>query len=276
MTSHAFGLIDQSDEDTLHFVRLLNVEERPFQKISKRLLAKDSLLRQFPAQLPTPPPDGSAVDEAAAATEKERQKQEDQRRQWREEVLVDFQLLEDTLIRIQFLQNSNEKERERYAAQKAKILETAQAVRDNTAELRVQLQDAQETLALRKSYDELAEKITRNKMLRSREEQKASLEKLEGEIADLEQEGRDFGTQWAERREQFSRIVDEGQRMLRLIRGEKEDEGKDESMEDAEGAEDGETKGELSATGTPRPDMGGSTPIPGERKASPARHEQAD
>lgn len=178
-------------------------------------------------------------------------------------MLVDFQLLEDTLIRIQFLQNSNEKERERYAAQKAKILETAQAVRDNTAELRVQLQDAQETLALRKSYDELAEKITRNKMLRSREEQKASLEKLEGEIADLEQEGRDFGTQWAERREQFSRIVDEGQRMLRLIRGEKEDEGKDESMEDAEGAEDGETKGELSATGTPRPDMGGSTPIPG-------------
>ena len=167
--------------DALHTARLLNVEERPFARVSKRLLSKDSLLRSFATQLPTPPPEESAADREA-----EQQKQEEERRQWREDVMLDFAALESTFIRIQFLKDSNEKERQRYAAEKVKILETAQAVRDNTAELRVQLDEAQKTLALRKEYDQLAEKITNNRMLKSRDEQRANLEKLNAEIADLE------------------------------------------------------------------------------------------
>ena len=228
---------------------MLNVEERPFARVSKRLLSKDSLLRSFATQLPTPPP-----EEPAADREAEQQKQEEERRQWREDVMLDFAALESTFIRIQFLKDSNEKERQRYAAEKVKILETAQAVRDNTAELRVQLDDAQKTLALRKEYDQLAEKITNNRMLKSR----ANLEKLNAEIADLEHEGEEYEQTWVERREQFDKVMAEGRQMLRIIRGEKDEPEKDEAMDDGEENEDGEgaTK-ENSRAGTPRPEVGG-------------------
>jgi hypothetical protein len=237
--------------DALHTARLLNVEERPFARVSKRLLGKDSLLRTT-AQLPTPPP-----DESEAEQEQERQKKEQERRQWREDVMLDFALLESTFIRIQFLKNSNEKERQRYADEKTKILETAQAVRDNTAELRVQLEESQKTLTLRKEYDVLAEKITNNRMLKPREEQHANLEKLNAEIADLEHEGDEYEQTWVERREQFDNIVAAGKQMLRVIRGEKDEPEKDENMEDGEDREDGEATKENSRMGTPGPDMGG-------------------
>ena len=201
----------------MHTARLLNVEERPFARVTKRLLGKDSLLRS-PAQLPTPPPDDSGADQDA-----ERQKQEQERRQWREDVMVDFALLESTFIRIQFLKDSNEKERQRYADEKTKILDTAQAVRDNTAELRIQLEEAQKTLTLRKEYDVLAEKITGNRMLKPREEQRASLEKLNAEISDLEHEGQEYEQTWIERKEQFDNIMAAGKQMLRVIRGEKDE-----------------------------------------------------
>lgn len=249
--------------------RLLNVEERPFARVSKRLLGRDAFIRSFPTQLPTPPPDETAVDEAAAATVAvgaEHQKQEQERRQWREDVMLDFAALESTFIRIQFLKNSNEQERERYAAEKVKILETAQAVRDNTAELRLQLEAAQKTLALRKEYDTLADKITSNRMLKPREEQHAQLEKLNAEIAELEQEGSDYAQTWTERKEQFDKILAEGRQMMRIIRGEKDEPEKEEAMDDAEedeGGEDGHSKGENSRLGTPRPEIrGGATPLP--------------
>jgi hypothetical protein len=237
--------------DALHTARLLNVEERPFARVSKRLLGKDSLLRTS-AQLPTPPPDESEADQ-----EQERQKKEQERRQWREDVMLDFALLESTFIRIQFLKDSNEKERQRYADEKTKILDTAQAVRDNTAELRVQLEEAQKTLTLRKEYDVLAEKITNNRMLKPREEQRANLEKLNAEIADLEHEGEEYEQTWVERREQFDNITAAGKQMLRVIRGEKDEPEKDETMEDGEEREDGEATKENSRMGTPGPDMGG-------------------
>lgn len=244
--------------DALHLTRLLNVEERPFARVSKRLLSRDALIRTIPAQLPTPPPEGSAVDEAAAAVEAERQKQELERRQWREDVLLDFANLESTFIRIEFLKNSNEKERERYATEKVNILETAQTVRNNTAELRVQLTDAQRTLALRKEYDALANKITSNRMLKPREEQHANLEKLNAEIADLEQEGRDYAQTWVERRAQFDKIMAEGRQMLRIIRGEKDESEKEENMDDAEEQEGITSKG----ANTPRLETEGATPLP--------------
>ena len=244
--------------DALHFTRLLNVEERPFARVSKRLQSRDALIRSFPTQLPTPPPDETAADEAAAAVDAKRQQQQGERRQWREDVLLDFANLESTFIRIEFLKKSNQKERERYAAEKINILDTAQTVRSNTAELRIQLSDAQRNLALRKEYDVLANKITSNRMLKPREEQHSNLEKLNAEIADLEQEGRDYAQTWVERKEQFDKIMAEGRQMLRVIRGEKDEFEKEEAMDDADDQDGTASKGE----NTPRPDTGGATPLP--------------
>ena len=160
-----------------------------------------------------------------------------------------------------------------------KIEETAQAVRENTATLRVQLAEAQKTLAIRKTYDELANKITSNKSLRPRDEQLLSLEKLRSEIEDLEKEKQQYAQTWVERREQFSRLVEEGHRLRRLIRDEKEEVERREGME--EGDEDeSSVRGRSSLVGTPRPDAG-QTPLPSgqgsgtgtSRATSPHRHE---
>ncbi len=137
-------------------------------------------------------------------------------------------------------------------------------MRENTAELRVQLEEARKTLALRKTYDELAEKITNNRLLRPREDQHANLEKLNAEIAELEKESSDYARTWAERREQFGRIVDEGMQLRRLIRDEKEEVERREGMEEREEGEEGEVgsqRGRSSGLGTPRPEAGGATPL---------------
>lgn len=193
--------------------------------------------------------------------EAERQKQIE-RQQFREDIILDFAAFESSIARIQFLRTSNEKERERYASEKLKIQATAQAVRDNTAELRVQLEEAQKTLALRKTYDELAEKITSNRLLRPREDQQANLKKLHAEIAELERESKEYAQTWSERRDQFGRIVEEGMQLRRLIRDEKEEVERREGMEEEEDGEDGDaSRGRTSTIGTPRPDHGGLTPM---------------
>lgn len=184
-------------------------------------------------------------------------------------MILDFAAFESSIARIQFLLTSNERERERYAAEKLKIQATAQAVRDNTAELRMQLVEAQKTLALRKSYDELADKITSNKMLKPRDDQKANIDKLNAEIAELERESKEYAQTWSERREQFGRIVDEGMQLRRLIRDEKEEVERREGMDEGQDGEDGEDgeglrgrgSGIDSAVATPRPDEGGMTPM---------------
>ena len=177
---------------------------------------------------------------------------------------LDFAAFESSIVRTQFLLNSNARERDRYAAEKLQIQATAQEVRQNTAKLHVQLEEAQKTLALRKTYDELAEKITNNRLLRPREDQHANLEKLNNEIADLERESKDYAQTWAERREQFGKIIEEGMNLRRLIRDEKEEVERREGMEEGEDGDDAEassTRGRVSAVGTPRPDAGGSTPL---------------
>ncbi|KAL9127571.1 MAG: hypothetical protein Q9217_003588 [Psora testacea] len=289
----SYSLLDQAEEgkpglllmladeahsnsiDALHKSRLLNVEEKPFKRITKRLLAPNALISTPPTLPPTPPPDTSAADEEAAAYEGEKQRQLEARRQWREDALLDFAAFESSIIRIQFLLTSNIKERERYAAEKLKIQATAQAVRDNTADLRIQLEEAQKTLALRKEYDDLAEKITSNRLLRPRDEQQQNLEKLNAEIADLEREGQEYAQTWAERREQFGKIIEEGMQLRRLIRYEKEEVERREGMEGREDGED-EQKGRNSGFATPRPESaGGATPMHGIEKdadvATPAR-----
>lgn len=168
-------------------------------------------------------------------------------------------------MRIQLLLTSNTKERERYAAEKLKIQVTAQSVRDNTNELRMQLEEAQKTLALRKEYDELAEKITSNRMLRPREDQHANLDKLNAEIAELEREGQEYAQTWAERRQQFGRIIEEGMQLRRLIRDEKEEverrEGMEDSGDDGEDGEAGSLRGRSSGFATPMQTDDGGTPL---------------
>ncbi|KAI9701754.1 MAG: hypothetical protein M1836_001097 [Candelina mexicana] len=262
MANNEYGLLDQAEEDALHKERLLNVEEKPFRRITKRLLATNSLISTPSALPPTPPPDASAADEAAAALETTRQKRHEEHQQWHEDMLLDFAAYESSIARIQFTRTSNERERERYAAEKLKIEATAQAVRDNTVELHAQLEQAQKTLALRKTYDELADKITSNRLLRTREDQNANLDRLNKEIEDLETESRDYAQTWKERREQFGRIVDEGQQLRRLIRDEKEEVERREGMEEGEDVEEGESSTQRgdSAAVTPGPDAGGATP----------------
>ncbi|KAF4636473.1 hypothetical protein G7Y89_g1622 [Cudoniella acicularis] len=255
----SFQPLEPREEDELHKSRLLNVEEKPFKRITKRLLTPGSLA-STPSKLPTPPPD--TADEGAAL-EKERQKQLEDRRQFREDVLLDFAAFDSSIARIQFLYNSNERERERYKNDKQKILETAQAVRDNTAQLRVQLEEAKQTLEQRKKFDELTEKITNNKLLRPRADQEINLRKLEEECRELQRESAAYAETWKERREQFGRIVEEGMQLRRLIRDEKEEverrEGMDGGEEDGEvgeGSSGGQTPKprSVSRNGTPRPD----------------------
>ena len=255
----SFPVLEQREEDELHKSRLLNVEEKPFKRITKRLLTPGSLL-SVPSKLPTPPPSTSDEENALEA---ERQKTLDERRQFREDVLLDFAAFDSSIARIQFLRNSNEQERERYKADKSHILETMGAVRESTATLRVQLEESRATLDQRKKFDKLAEKITNNKLLRPREDQEINLRKLEEECRELERESRAYGETWKERREQFGRIVEEGMQLRRLIRDEKEEverrEGMDGGEEDGEvgeGSRGGQTPKHSSASGgaTPRPD----------------------
>jgi len=246
-----------SSIDALHASRLLNVEEKLFKRLTKRLLAPDSLILN-PPTLPPTPPDAAGADEESAAREAEIRRLEQQRRQWREDMFLDFAAFDSNVVRAQFLLNSNERERDRYGAEKIRIQETAQAVKLNNTQLRERLKEAQTTLALRKSYDELAEKITSNHLLRPRDEQQVQLEKLNAEIAELEKESSDYAKTWAERRDQFGKIVEEGLQMLRLIKDEKED---TEDMEDGDeaGLEDSKERG--SRAETPRSSGDAVTPL---------------
>ncbi|KKZ64235.1 hypothetical protein EMCG_01460 [[Emmonsia] crescens] len=258
----SYTLLDQADEDALHKSRLLNVEEKPFKRITKRLLTPNSLVAAPSTLFPTPPPEGTGEEAAVAQVDADKQKQLEEWRQFREDIILDFAAFESSIARIQFLLTSNEKERKRYAAEKLRIQSTAQAVKDNTAELRTQLEEAQKTLALRKTYDDLAEKITSNRLLRPREDQQANLQKLHAEIAKLEQESKEYAQTWGERREQFGRIVEEGMNLRRLIRDEKEEVERREGMEEGEDGDEGDvgSKGRGSTVGTPKPDQDSITP----------------
>jgi hypothetical protein len=275
----SYTLLDQQDEDKLHKTRLLAIEEKPFKRITKRLLTPGSLI-SIPTQLPPTPPPDSGADDASAAKEALQQKQLEERRQFHDDVLLDFAAFDSSIVRLQFLHNSNEAERERYRTEKDRILSKAQEVKESTAELRIQLESARQTMEQRKKFDELAEKITNNRLLRPREDQEVNLRKLEEECRELEKESQAYSVTWKERREQFGRIVEEGMQLRRLIRDEKEEverrEGMDGGEEDGEvgenGSRGGATPKHSSQSGgatprpenaaTPRPD-GGASPRPG-------------
>jgi hypothetical protein len=268
MSAPNYGILPQPSEDALHPTRLLGIEERPFQRVTKRLLDRDSLLRQTPKQLPSPPPEGEETENEVS---EESANDSATRLKFREEVLLDFAALESSITRIQLIQTSNARERERYAAEKAKILATAQAVRENTVLLREQLSEAQKVLELRKGYDALAAKILEDKKLKSRDEVRGDIGALEKEIEELEMEGGEVEGLWVGRREQFEIIVREGEVMRRVVKGikeEEEEEGADEDeamMEEGEGEKDDRSR--MGTPGledgrTPRHESGGRTPMP--------------
>lgn len=257
--------------DKLHATRLLGIEERPFKRLTKRLLAPSTPINTF---LSRP----SASDEPtttapADAVEQHEQFLKDIHR-FREDVILDFAAFESSIARIQFLRAANERERERYAAEKVKIESTADEVRHNTARLRVQLDEAQKTLAIRKTYDALADKITKNSALKPRHEQHVNIEKLKAEIEELERESQEHTLAWNERREQLAKVVHEGLKLRRLIRDEKEPEREGETEGDAEAAQHaaaehdddhllgvGRGRDGISNAGTPRPSDDAPTPL---------------
>lgn len=265
--ANVYGILTEpSAEDALHAERLLHIEERPLQRVTRRLLGDDSLFRSVPRQLPSPPPEGddppSEAAEPADADPFKRQK-------FREDILIDFAALESSITRIQLIQSSNARERERYAAEKAKILSTAQSVRANTLQLREQLVEAQKVLQLRKEYDELAAKILDDRKLKSREEASSEIQALEKEIEELEAEGQEIEGLWEGRREAFEKVVAEGEVMMRVIKGikeqpDEEDKAEDEVME--EGEDGPKATSRLGTPGveggrTPRFDAGDATPM---------------
>jgi len=256
--------------DKLHATRLLGIEERPFKRLTKRLLASNTPIQTFLSrpneQLSS---DSTIAGEAPSAPDFDQQKFLKDLQRFREDANLDFAAFESSIARIQFLRAANEKERERYAAEKHKIEQTAQEVRDNTAQLRVQLDEAQKTLAIRKTYDVLADQITRNTALKPRDEQHVNIEKLKAEIEELERESQEHHQAWVDRREQFGRIVGESARLRRLVRDEKEPDEKDgQEGEQEDGDGDDEMLGidrdhdPTSNVGSPRPPDDASTPMP--------------
>ncbi|KAL6707601.1 hypothetical protein ACN47E_003951 [Coniothyrium glycines] len=264
MATQQWGLLSQADEDALHNVsRLLAVEARPYIHAANRILVPDFFDSARPKQLPSPPPDGNAADEQAAAVAAEREQQLHSIDIWRKDIMNELSLLDFAILRAEFTTNSNHVERERYAVEKTGIERKQEDVRNTIEELRTQLVEAKETLAVRKTYDDLTEKITSSKMLKPRDEQAIAHAKLDEEISDLEREVRLAKDTWSERRAQFGRIEEEAREMLRMIKDEKEEAERKEGMM-KDGDEDGEGEGstsreDVSRVGTPRPD-GGMTP----------------
>ena len=253
--------------DALHNVsRLLAVEARPYAQVTSRVLKPAFFEAARPRQLPSPPPDASAAEEEAAAVAVEREQQIHNIELWRRNLMNELSSLDFAILRAEFTTNSNHTERERYAVEKDGITAKQQHVKDTIEELRVQLVDAKETLAVRKTYDELTEKITSSKMLKPRDEQAHAHAKLDEEIAELEHQVQTAKDTWSERRTQFGRIEDATREMLRMIKDEKEEaERKEGMMKDGDEEADGEgatSRGDGSRVGTPRPE-GAMTPVHG-------------
>lgn len=244
----SWDLLDEKAEFDLHKSRLLAVEERPFKRITKRLSKSPSLVATgSPLKVPESPAE-----------------------QLKEDFTLDFAAFDSSIVRLQFLHEANERERERYRNDQERILRESQAARDTNAQLREQLEAARATLAQRKRFDEMADKITSNRLLRPREEQVANLAKLEEECRELERESETYSETWRERRDQFNRIMEEGMLLRRQIRDEKEEvdrrEGMNEGGDDEAGGEAGgqTPRPEHSRNGTPSPDADGQSKADGD------------
>lgn len=277
MASSSWDLLDLEEENQLHKSRLFSIEEKPFKRITKRLATITQLANRKIRQTLTPPPEQQLTatapdpedDDVTIAADTNSPPPATDFAQLKEDVTLDFAAYDYTIGRLQFLQTANAAQRARYAAERGQILDTCARVRDNTAALRAQLAAAQATRAQRLAWDALARGILDAgkgaTALQERPKALAGIAKLEEECRQLEAESDTYAATWRERREQFSRIMDESMRLRRLIRDEKEEverrEGMDEEVVEGEASGeggDGHTPrpGSASGNATPRPDAG--------------------
>ncbi|KOS16708.1 THO complex subunit mft1 [Escovopsis weberi] len=271
----SWELLDEKGESDLHKSRLLNVEEKPFKRITKRLAAISAIVSG--AAGPRSASNGISNGTTAAVKAAGGIGSHGNgggsgggsgSAALQEDLTLDFAAFDSSIARLQFLHDANVRERARYEADKQRILGECQAARASNARLREQLEGARRTLAQRRRFDELAERITANRMLRPREDQLAALARLEDECRELERESETYSGTWRERRDQFNRIMEEGMLLRRQIRDEKEEVDRREGMEDEDDKDDKDdaaadadaatagaaTPGpDPSATGTPRP-----------------------
>lgn len=248
----SWDLLDEREEQELHKVRLLNVEEKPFKRITKRLATITAIARERAQQQATPPPDSTNGNDAGDTTttqETPHPSIQSEREKLKEDLTLDFAAFDSSIARLQFLLDANERERQRYAADQQRILDECAAVRASNAQLREKLDAARATLEQRKVFDRMADDITNKAMLRPRDDQRLALRKLEEECAGLERETETYTVTWRERRDQFARIMDEAARLRRQIRDEQEEVERREGMNE-DGEEDGE--GSRAGDGTPR------------------------
>ena len=115
-----WGLLNPEAEPELHKTRLLAVDERPFKRITKTLANNVALVKTSTA---TDLPNTELL---------------------KEDFALEFSLFDNSLLRLQFLQDANERERKRYKDDQERILNECQAVRDSNATLREQLEAARD------------------------------------------------------------------------------------------------------------------------------------
>jgi hypothetical protein len=272
--SHLHDKLTMADE--LHAVRLLAIEQKPFQRVFKRLTQSDSAILKRNQHLPTPPPDAEDANEEAEAENVKDKAAEAEKEvdQWRQDMKLDFAALESSMVRIQLLQRSNERERDRYAAEKIKIMETAEKIRRSNIELKQQLELARQTMESRKKYDELANKIFSNKLLKSREEQMQMHEKLQKEITEQEQEAEEHAKAVAARREQWFGAIKGALKDMKGIQH-PELQQQDEEMKTVDAEGEGEEEHEDSGReGSRAPSRSRSASLA--REHTPAPHENSD
>lgn len=265
-----FTVLDQEDEDNLHAKRLLNIEEKPFKRIQKRLLTTTNPIQEYLRRTPT---DASATksaqngsgetvsepenDEADAApkddvsgTSAEQPKSEEevnaylkQLEQFTHSTLHDFSSLTTSLARLQFLLTANQKERERYATQSQEIQSQHVSIREDTSNLRLRLAEARRQLEVRKGWDVLAEKVlwvdgkVGGERVKTRDELSRESDKLRSEIEELDREGEELNQQWLDRRAALQDVVEQNKRLRRVIRGEPEKPEDEAEKEDEERSE---------------------------------------
>ncbi|CAK7566909.1 MAG: hypothetical protein SEPTF4163_004863 [Sporothrix epigloea] len=248
----AYQLLDPRDEEELFKSRLLNVEEKPFKRITKRLATLSRVVATAGVQQEqTPPPEtegGETIEDTEnlenSGTESDRSRLLAEIAQLREDVTLDFAAFDASIARLQFLAAANARERARYAERRITIEDTCRNVRDEVlVSLRSQLESARATLQQRQVFDALADRITSSKTLWQRPEQQATIDKLEDECQQLQRESEAYTATWRERKQQFARIMDESMRLRRLIRDEKDEVERREGMDDEDALQ-----GQTSAT----------------------------
>ncbi|KAK5101379.1 hypothetical protein LTS08_004986 [Lithohypha guttulata] len=259
-------LSDGEEEDGLHAKRLLNVEEKSFKRIQKRLLTPtnviQSYLRRRPVDSSAPAPNASASAEVVSEPEEGDEGEETaiadvpkteeeinaylkNLETFTHSTLHDFSSLTTSLARLQFLLASNARERERYATQSEEITHQHTTIRGETAQLRSRLSEARQQLEVRKGWDKHAEKVlwldgkVGGEKAKTREELTRESDKLRAEIEELEREGEDMQQQWLDRRHALADVIGESRRLRRVVRGEPEQVEDARSERDHEG-EDGD------------------------------------